>query len=196
MTLARQLVLASASPRRQEILNFAGLTFTTRIAGIPEDPRADENALDHVRRLAREKASAVFSDGNEVILAADTVVVVDSQILGKPVDEGDARRMLSLLSGREHEVMTGICLRDESRTIVDAERTRVHFTSLTDAEIAEYVASGEPMDKAGAYGIQGRASKFIDWIEGCYFNVVGLPIALVYRHLKAIGFDAGRHPAA
>ena len=118
------------------------------------------------------------------MLAADTVVVVDEHLLEKPRDHADARRMLSLLSGRDHEVLTGICLRSEDRKIVDAATTRVHFMRLTAEEIEEYVRSGEPMDKAGAYAIQGLASKFIDRIEGCYFNVVGLPMALVYQHLK------------
>jgi septum formation protein len=192
MSGPQRLVLASASPRRQEILRFAGIPFTTRIAGIPEDPLPDETPLDHVRRLAGEKAATVPTEPGELILAADTVVLLDSRILGKPAGEDEARLMLALLSGREHEVITGICLKHESMMVVDTERTRVRFVSLTEPEIAEYVASGEPMDKAGAYGIQGRASKFIDRIEGCYFNVVGLPIALVYKHLKAIGFVAGR----
>ena len=120
----------------------------------------------------------------EIILAADTTVVVEDQLLEKPRDAADAARMLALLSGREHEVITGICLRTDLRTTVDAAVTRVRFAALTQQEIDTYLASGEPMDKAGAYAIQGLASKFIERVEGCYFNVVGLPIALVYRHLK------------
>jgi len=125
---------------------------------------------------------------DEVILAGDTVVVVDEHILEKPRDHADALRMLRLLSGRDHEVVTGICLRTASRTIVDTAVTRVHFVELSGAEMDAYVASGEPMDKAGAYAIQGLASRFIDRVEGGYFNVVGLPISLVYRYLKELGF--------
>lgn len=122
----------------------------------------------------------------EVVLGADTVVVIDSIVLEKPSDHDDAQRMLGLLSGRNHEVITGVCLRTESRKIVDIATTKVHFVPMTREEIEAYVASGEPMDKAGGYAIQGLASKFIDRIEGCYFNVVGLPISLVWRHWKEI----------
>ena len=140
--------------------------------------------IEYVRRLAEQKAFAVPINPGEIILAADTTVVVEDQLLEKPRDAADAARMLALLSGREHEVITGICLRSNERTIVDAAITKVRFAALSRQEIDDYVASGEPMDKAGAYAIQGLASKFIDRVEGCYFNVVGLPIALVYRHLK------------
>jgi len=142
--------------------------------------------VDYVRRLAEEKALAVAIYAGEIVLAADTVVVVGEQVLEKPRDQADALRMLRLLSGRVHEVLTGICLRSESRKIVDAATTRVRFVRLSEAEIAAYVESGEPMDKAGGYAIQGLASKFIDRIEGCYFNVVGLPVAMVYEHLKTM----------
>lgn len=164
----------------------AGIPFVVRPADVPELRRAGESPFEYVRRLAEEKAFAVALHQGEVVLAADTTVVVDEHVLEKPRDASDARRMLELLSGREHEVLTGICLRSETGKRVDSAITRVRFVQMTDQEIADYVASGEPMDKAGAYGIQGLASKFIDRIEGCYFNVVGLPIALVYRHLKAI----------
>ena len=157
-----------------------------RAADIPEERRSGESALDYVRRLAEEKACAVTMLPGEVVLAADTTVVIDHQVLEKPRDTADALRMLTLLSGREHEVITGICLRTESRKIVDAAATRVRFVALTQEELEAYAASGEPMDKAGAYAIQGLASKFIDRIEGDYFNVVGLPIALVYRLLREI----------
>jgi len=141
----------------------------------------------YVRRLAEQKAAAVAIRPGEIVLGADTTVVIGDEVLEKPRDSADAARMLGLLSGHTHEVITGICLRSESQTVVDTEITRVHFLELSDQEIAAYVATGEPMDKAGAYAIQGRASKFIDRIEGCYFNVVGLPVALVYRHLKSLG---------
>jgi septum formation protein len=178
------LVLASQSPRRRAILSSAGIEFTTRPAEVPEELLEGEDPREHVRRLARAKAEAVAVAPGEIILAADTVVVVGGQILGKPADQEQARWMLGRLSGREHEVVTGICLRSSRRLVVDTETTRVRFVSLSEEEIARYVQSGEPMDKAGAYGAQGLASKFIDRIEGCYFNVVGLPVALVYRHLK------------
>jgi septum formation protein len=179
------LVLASNSPRRREILTAAGFEFAVRVPDIPEDRLPAEPPIEYVRRLAEQKAFAVPMNPGEIVLAADTTVVVEDQLLEKPVDASDAARMLALLSGREHEVITGICLRSTERTILDAAVTRVRFAPLTQQEIDAYVASGEPMDKAGAYAIQGLASKFIERVEGCYFNVVGLPIALVYRHLKS-----------
>lgn len=147
-----------------------------------------EAAEDYVRRLAGEKASAVECADDEIILAADTVVVVDGTILEKPRDPSDALRMLRLLSGNQHEVLTGICVRNAMMLKLDMASTRVHFARLTAAEIDAYVRSAEPIDKAGGYAIQGLASKFIDRVEGCYFNVVGLPIALVYSRLKEFGF--------
>jgi len=134
-------------------------------------------------RLAREKAAAVALDSGRIVLGADTTVVIDGEILGKPADASDAARMLRRLSGRVHEVITGICIHGQ---VVDAAATRVWFAPLSETEIADYVATGDPMDKAGAYGIQGLASKFIPRIEGCYFNVMGLPISLVYSHLRVL----------
>lgn len=180
------LILASASPRRHELLMAAGLDHVIRPADIPEERRAGESPLDFVRRIAEEKARAVPAGPADVVLGADTIVLVDGQIFGKPASDQDAARMLRKLSGREHYVYTGICLLFAERPIVDAAATRVSFTKLTEDEISEYVQSGEPGDKAGAYAIQGRASKFIEAIEGSYPNVVGLPISLVYRHLKAL----------
>jgi septum formation protein len=180
------LVLASKSPRRQQILRDAGIPFVARSADVPEQRRPAESPADYVRRLAQEKAFAVPILRGEIVLGADTVVVVDGLVLEKPSDASDAMRMLGLLSCREHEVITGICLRSDTRKIVDAATTRVRFVPLTREEMEAYVASGEPMDKAGAYAIQGLASKFIDRIEGSYFNVMGLPVGLVYRHLKEI----------
>jgi len=162
------------------------MPFGVRSADVYEEREPEESAIDYVRRLAEEKALAVPMYASEVVLGADTVVVIDGEVLEKPKSEADAARMLGLLSGREHEVITGICLHSVTRTIVDTATTRVHFVPLTQKEIAAYVATGEPMDKAGGYAIQGLAAKFIDRIEGCYFNVVGLPVALVYRHLKEI----------
>jgi septum formation protein len=181
-----RIVLASQSPRRREILVAAGFEFTVRPANVVEERRTEESADDYVRRVALDKASAIARAENEIVLGADTEVVIHDQVLGKPRDAADAARMLRLLAGREHDVITGICLLAGATRIVDSACTRVEFAALTDREIDEYVASGEPMDKAGAYGIQGLASRFITRIEGEYFNVVGLPIALVYRRLHEL----------
>ena len=177
------LVLASQSPRRAEILRQAGIPFVVRAAPVDESPLDGERPEDYVVRLAEQKAIAVECRPGETILGADTTVVINGEMLAKPVDPADARRMLSLLSGRRHEVLTGISLRRGREVINDWAATHVWFTTMTESEIDEYVASGEPMDKAGAYAIQGLASKFIEKIEGCYFNVVGLPISMVYRHM-------------
>ena len=182
------LVLASQSPRRQEILRGAGITFVVRSPRIAERRVEGETAADYVRRLASEKAAAVPAGSGEIVLGADTEVVAGESILEKPRDGDDARRMLQLLSGRDHEVITGICLRTAGDATVDTAVTRVRFVALDRSEIDAYVVSVEPMDKAGAYAIQGLASKFIDRIDGCYFNGVGLPVALVYRRLKELGF--------
>ncbi|HET8547639.1 MAG TPA: Maf family protein [Bryobacteraceae bacterium] len=180
------LVLASKSPRRSEILERAGIPFVVRAVEVPEHEISRETPSGYVRRLAREKALAVPRAVDEIVLGADTTVVAAGEILGKPADPGDSLRMLRLLSGREHDVLTGICLVHANGIIEDESCTTVHFVRLTDAEIEAYIASGEPRDKAGAYAIQGLASKFIDRITGDYFNVVGLPVALVYAHLRRI----------
>jgi septum formation protein len=178
------LVLASQSPRRAEILRQAGIPFTIRSVPVDETPQSGEKPERYVERLAEEKARAVEAAPGEIVLGADTTVVVGGEMLGKPVDAADARRMLEALAGRRHEVLTGICLRRGTALIRDCASTQVWFTPMTPREIDDYVASGEPMDKAGGYAIQGLASKFIGRIDGCYFNVVGLPVALVYRHLR------------
>lgn len=178
------LVLASQSPRRAETLRQAGIPFAVRAVPIDETPLDDEKPEDYVRRLAATKALAVASAPDEIVLAADTTVVIDGEMLGKPADAVDAHRMLSLLAGRRHEVMTGICIRQELESTIDWAVTQVWFTPMSEQEIALYVASGEPMDKAGAYAIQGLASKYIEKIEGCYYNVVGLPVSMVYRYLS------------
>jgi septum formation protein len=180
------LVLASQSPRRREILAAAGIPFVTRPAAVDETPLEGETPEGHVLRLARQKALAAPLSPGEVILGADTVVVVGGEIFGKPASASDAVRMLRRLSGRTHEVLTGVCLRTVGRERAEVEVTRVRFAALTEDEIARYVATGEPMDKAGAYAIQGLASKYVERIEGCYFNVVGLPVALVYRLLRTL----------
>ena len=178
------LVLASQSPRRREILTQAGIPFVVRTAAVDETPLVGETPEAYVCRLAEAKARAVEAADDEIVLGADTTVVVDHHMLGKPEDAADARRMLALLAGRRHEVITGSCLKRGARVVCDWASTGVWFGPLTAADIDGYVASGEPMDKAGAYAIQGLASKFIDRIEGCYFNVVGLPVALLWRHLR------------
>jgi septum formation protein len=186
------LVLASASPRRRELLTQAGFVFSVHPAHIPEDPLPGEEPIAYVTRLAREKAEAVFRElsaagsVDTAVLGADTTVTLDGHILAKPEDAADAARMLRLLSGRTHRVITGVAVVTAERVEVAAEVTAVRFLTLSDAEIADYIASGEPMDKAGAYGIQGRAARWIPRIEGCYFNVVGLPLALVCTMLEGI----------
>jgi len=179
------LVLASSSPRRQELLRSAGISFEVQPAEIPENALPGESAKDCAERLAREKALAVARQRpHDLVLGADTVVVVDGQLLGKPTDAADAARMLRMLSGREHQVITGVCLVVSGQSSVASETTLVTVNELTDQDIADYVASGEPMDKAGAYAIQGPASRWIPRIEGDYSNVVGLPVALVLRMLR------------
>jgi septum formation protein len=179
------LVLASQSPRRAEILRNAGLEFVVRVTPVDETPLEGEKPEHYVQRLAERKARAVEADASETVLGADTTVVIDGEMLGKPANAADARRMLERLSGRRHEVMTGIAIRRGDSVTSDWSVTSVWFAPMTAREIADYVDSGEPMDKAGAYAIQGLASKFVEKVEGCYFNVVGLPMSLVYRRLTA-----------
>ena len=180
------LVLASASPRRQELLRNAGFAFEVQPADIPENVLPGEDAKKYAERLAREKALAVsLQHPHDTVLGADTIVAVDGQLLGKPANSADATRMLRLLSGRDHEVITGVCLVVKGQPFVASEITRVTVDRITDQEITDYVATGEPMDKAGAYAIQGIASRWIPRIEGDYSNVVGLPVALVYRLMRA-----------
>jgi septum formation protein len=184
------LVLASASPRRQELLRNAGIQFEVHPANIPENPHPGESAKDLAQRLAREKALTVAQHRpHDFVLGADTIVVIDGQILGKPSAAADAARMLRLLSGRNHHVITGVCLVVDGHPQVASKSTLVTMSKITDQEIADYVASGEPMDKAGAYAIQGFASRWIPKIEGDYSNVVGLPVALVFGMLKSAAFQ-------
>jgi septum formation protein len=190
------LVLASASPRRSELLRNAGIPFVVQPAHVDERMLAGEAPEAYARRLAQEKARAVFRQNRgERVLGADTIVVVDSHVLEKPRDTADAARMLRLLSGRSHRVITGVCLICPTEVAggqlpvasvedVRAEITEVWMRDLSEEEIQEYIASGEPMDKAGAYAIQGIASRWIPKIVGCYFNVVGLPVPLLYRMLR------------
>jgi nucleoside triphosphate pyrophosphatase len=185
-----RIVLASASPRRAELLTSAGFEFERRPADVDETRHAGETPEVYALRVARLKARAIGT-ASEIhaspILAADTVVIADGRILGKPRDREDARDMLKSLSGRIHEVLTAVVVRVGEREFSDVVTTRVRVLLLTDAEIASYIASGEPEGKAGAYAIQGRAARYIDWIEGSWSNVVGLPIATVHRLLTAAG---------
>jgi septum formation protein len=178
------LILASSSPRRQQILRDAGYRFVVQKADVAEIRNARETPADYVRRLAEEKARSARADVGDIVLAADTVVVTDGLILEKPADPADAERMLQQLSGGEHAVLTGICLLSTHRKVVDCASTVVKFAAMDPNEIRDYATSGEPMDKAGAYAIQGLASRYVERIDGCYFNVVGLPVSLVHRHLK------------
>lgn len=182
-----KLVLASESPRRSELLRSAGFEFTAKPANVDESVRPGEDPEKYVQRLAWDKAVAAGAGEGETALGADTAVVVGGEIFGKPSDPDDAVRMLRLLAGRKHEVITGICLRAGARAVTDWAVTLVWMTPMSEAEIAEYVATGEPMGKAGAYAIQGRAARYIEKIEGSYSNVVGLPIALVYKYWREFG---------
>jgi septum formation protein len=177
------LILASGSPRRAELLRAAGIEFTIRIADVDETTLPGESPRDYVLRLSRAKALAVARE-DEIVLGADTTVVIEDEIAGKPVDAEDARRMLSALSGRWHEVLTGVTLLRGDEILADVAVTRVKFSEMSESEIDWYVSTGEPMDKAGAYGIQGYASRFVECIEGSYSNVVGLPVQMVYRMLR------------
>jgi septum formation protein len=187
------LILASASPRRTELLRNAGIPFIAVPAQVREEPLPNETPLNYAQRLARDKARAVFAGHPEdAVLGADTVVVVDEHLLEKPTDADDATRMLRLLSGRTHQVITGICLLAEGFERSEAETTQVTFSQLSADEIAAYVRTGEPMDKAGAYAIQGVASRWAKRIAGCYFNVVGLPLPRVYRLLRVAEASTGK----
>ncbi|MFN2446250.1 MAG: nucleoside triphosphate pyrophosphatase [Vicinamibacterales bacterium] len=182
------LILASASPRRAELLTAAAIAFEVASAGVDETPQAGEAAAAYVRRLAEAKARAVSGRvPGALVLGADTVVVIDGTILGKPASRADAIDMLRKLSGRTHEVLTGVALISPRCTDVRVAVTQVVLAALSDHEIRRYVAGGEPMDKAGAYAIQGHASRFVERIDGSYSNVVGLPVALVYGMMVEAG---------
>ena len=186
-----RLILASNSPRRRELLRNAGFQFDVRPSGIEENRLPGESPEDFARRLARDKARDVArqSAPGSLVLGADTVVAINGEILEKPVDAADAARMLRMLSGQTHRVITGVCLVRVPEAVLawTHETTLVTFRNLTEEEIGSYIESGEPFDKAGGYAIQGLASRFVPRIEGCYFNVVGLPIPLVYEILRSIG---------
>jgi septum formation protein len=193
-----KLILASASPRRAQILHDAGVSFTVISSAVDETPYANETSQQIVQRLADAKADLVAARavGACIIIAADTVVVLDKQILGKPRSTEEARHMLEMLSGRTHSVITGVSLlrlpEMERRQFV--ETTLVHFARLTSEDLSRYLETGEPFDKAGAYAIQGHAGRYIPRIEGCYFNVVGLPIARVVSALRELGWSEDSEP--
>jgi septum formation protein len=183
------LTLASASPRRAELLSAAGIPFTPCPVDVDEQPLDGEPPREYVLRVARDKARACPAPPDVVVLAADTAVIVTGEILGKPVDAADAARMLRMLSGRAHLVLTGVVLRLGEREVEAVEATAVAFARLTEDDIAWYVGTGESSDKAGAYAVQGLASRFVDRIDGSYTNVVGLPVATVCRLLAALAAD-------
>lgn len=190
--MKKKIILASGSPRRREILRQIGLDFSIEPADIDEGVKPSEPPLAYAVRVAKEKAEMAGKRTAEgIIIAADTIVVCNNLILGKPSDPADAGRMLRMLSGRMHQVITGLAVMDAAsgRMAADSAVTMVWFRELTDREIGAYIATGEPLDKAGAYGIQGMGGLLVDRIEGCYFNVVGLPISLLYRILKDFGID-------
>ena len=184
------VVLASASPRRRELLASVGLAFEARAADVDESVRPGESPEEHVLRLAAEKAKAVGEPG-DLVLGADTIVVLDGEILGKPRDRDDARRMLGRLQGREHRVLTGVALREvaSERSVTAVAESSVRLLALGAEEIAWYVDTGEPSDKAGAYALQGIGGLFVHSIRGSSSNVIGLPLAVVYQLFPALGYD-------
>ena len=186
------LILASASPRRQELLKLFGVPFTVRVADIDETMDLSRPAYDEVARVSRLKALAIPRQSDDVIIAADTIVVCEGRVLGKPRDEADAAATLRLLSGRDHQVMTGCTVLYGDKCETFTEVTDIHFRDLSENEIARYVASGEPMDKAGSYGIQGGAALFCTHMVGDYYNVMGLPLCrlgMVLRQMAPEGME-------
>ena len=191
------LILASASPRRRELLQHLGVPFRVVVADIDETPLPGEAPVPYTLRLAEAKARAVLAlHPGTTVLGADTTVTLDGELLGKPVDAEDARRMLRLLRNRIHAVTTGVALLRADTTHTHAETTQVFVGDIPDAEIEGYIATGEPMDKAGAYGLQGQAQRWIPRIEGEYSNVIGLPVARVYAMLRKLQANASSHPHA
>ena len=178
------LILASASPRRQELLKLFDIPFLVRAADIDETMDANASAYDEVARVSRLKAMATPREADDTVIAADTIVVCEGQVLGKPRDEAHAKAMLALLSGRDHQVMTGCTVLRGDRVESFTEVTDIHFRPLSEKEIARYVASGEPMDKAGSYGIQGGAALFCSHMVGDYYNVMGLPLCRLGETLR------------
>lgn len=190
-----KLILASSSPRRAEVLRNAGFVFEVRPADVDEARQPPEAAEDYVRRVAQAKAHTITQQARAageraIVIAADTTVLADGQILGKPKHAEDARRMLRLFSGKTHEVLTALCVINipTGKELLHVEKTRVEFLKMSETEIENYIQTGEPFDKAGAYGIQGIAGRFATRIEGCYFNVLGLPLSRLWTLLQALGW--------
>ena len=181
-----QLILASQSPRRKELLGLFGIPFTVRVADIDETMDFSAPAAEEVARVSRLKALAIPREDDDVLIAADTIVVCQGRILGKPRDEAEAYAMLRLLSGRDHQVMTGVTVLRGNEERVFTQITDLHFRELSDKEIYRYIATGEPMDKAGAYGIQGGAALFCEKMDGDYYNVMGLPVCRLGETLKEL----------
>ncbi len=184
-----QIILASQSPRRRELLALLRVQFSVKVADIDETMDPAKAAYDEVARLSYEKAVAVEREPGDIVIAADTIVVCDGAVLGKPKDEAQAKQMLTLLSGRAHQVMTGMTVLKGHRAITSTTVTDIHFRGLSQKEIEDYVATGEPMDKAGAYGIQGYAAPFVEHLVGDYYNVMGLPVCRLSQDLKKIMED-------
>ena len=202
------LILASSSPRRRELLTQAGFSFRVLALPVQEDRHPGEDPVLYTQRLARAKAEAVFHAESAtprvqsihaqdplLVLGADTIVVCDDQVLGKPADPNEAMRMLQLLSGRTHQVVTGVCVVSAAGVDVAAETTSVAMHTLSEQEMRDYIATGEPVDKAGAYAIQGRAGRWVPRVYGCYFNVVGLPLALTQSLLEGMRARLAAQPA-
>ena len=181
-----QLILASQSPRRKELLGLFHIPFTIQVADIDETMDPSKSPYDEVARVSRLKAQTVTAGEDDIVIAADTIVVLDNIVLGKPRNEDDAVRMLSLLSGRDHQVMTGLTVLQGGKMQSITEVTGIHFRSLSQQEIKTYVATGEPMDKAGAYGIQGGAALFCEKMVGDYYNVMGLPVCRLWQILNRL----------
>ena len=185
-----QLILASASPRRKALLSLFGIPFTVRAADIDETMDPEKPPFDEVARVSRSKALAVSRGEEDIVIAADTIVVCQGRVLGKPRSEAEAAQMLARLSSREHTVYTGVAVKRGEKLLVEHEATQVRFRPLTEREIDLYIQTGEPMDKAGSYGIQGYGALLVEGIRGDYFNVVGLPICRLGRMLAQVGEDA------
>ena len=181
------IILASQSPRRRELLELMGLEFQVRVADIDETMDLNADPADEVARVSAAKANAIEAGPEDLVLAADTIVVCQGRILGKPHSPREAREMLELLSGRDHQVMTGYTLRRGDKTLTHTEVSHIHFRPLLPDEIRAYVETGEPMDKAGAYGIQGKAALFVSRLEGDYYNVMGLPLCALTQSLRDFG---------
>lgn len=189
-----QLILASQSPRRKELLGLFHIPFTVQVADIDEAMDPSKSPQEEVSRVSRLKALAVAGNSEDVIIAADTIVVLEGNVLGKPADRRDAIRMLTALSGRDHQVMTGVTVVRGSRILTHTEVTDIHFRPLSQAEILRYVDTGEPMDKAGSYGIQGGAALFVEKMHGDYYNVMGLPVCRLWQMLHAVAPEIMEDP--